>query len=153
MELVDLRTHREPLLRFLETELEAFRTANPSVSVGHVALYSCPWSGWVALSLDSARQPDQNCPDFEHAEVGVYDAPEWSSEYEEASQPRITLLDGRVVEPDVEHGGDEAYNQVFFHFLCDVLQSAIEGGILEMGSGPRPRVGVQMLDSEFTRSW
>ncbi|MBT8488253.1 MAG: hypothetical protein HKN72_11050 [Gemmatimonadetes bacterium] len=151
--MVDLRSHKEPLLRFLETELEAFRTANPSVSAGHVALYSCPWSGWVALSLDSTPRPDQNCPDFEHTEVGIYDAPEWSSEYEEASQPRITLLDARVVEPDVEHDGDEAYNEVFFDFLCVVLQSAIETGILEMDSGPRPRVGVQMLDSGFNRSW
>lgn len=151
--MVDLRAHTTPVLRFIETELKAFRRAHPSVEPGHVALYSCPWSGWVALSVDSTPQPDQNCPDFEHPEVGLYDASEWSSEYEEVDQPTITLPDGRVVRPDVEGEGDEAYNRVFFDFLCDVLQSAVEAGSLDSGSGPRPRVGVQMLDSAFSRSW
>lgn len=151
--MIDLRKHQGPLLRLLETGLRRFQESRPSVPVRHVALYSCPWSGWVSLCVDSAPQLEQNCPDFEYVEIALYEAPDWASEYDSAEAPRVARPDGEVVEVDLETEGDEGFNRVFFEFICDLLTGPEAASVLQSLPGPDVRVGVQMLDSNLSRSW
>ena len=151
--VIDLQSHRDPLLEFLELELRGFLERRPAARLRHVALYSCPWSGWVSLCLDSKERIDQNCPDFEHVEVALYEAPDWSSEYETSDMPEVSVADGLVRVIAVDSEGDEAYNEVFFSFLCDVLAAATGRGVLRELTRSGLRLGVQMLDSELNRTW
>lgn len=151
--MVDLRRHQQPILQFFETGLRRFRESFPTASVRHVALYCCPWSGWVSLCVDSVPQADQNCPDFEHVEIALYEATDWSSEYESEEYPRIRRLDGEVIEVDLDSGGDEAFNHVFFQFLSAVLALPETLKLLEALADKQVHVGVQMLDSGLNHSW
>jgi hypothetical protein len=151
--MIDLKSSAEPLVMFLDAQLAAFRAKHPEVASPHVALYSCPWSGWVSLCLDPTAQAEQNCPDFEFVEFAIFEAHEWTTEYEE--QPRLEILDlhgaTQIVEPEVD--GDEALNRVFFEFLKAILVGQ-EATAAVRRSGLRPsRLGVQMLDSEYSSSW
>ena len=152
--MIDLREHAVPLRRFVESSLSTFLETNPALSIGHVALYSCPWSGWVSLCVDSRPHQDQNCPDFDHAEVAIYEAEDWSEEYESSDSPEIVGLDGIILKPDITEEGDEAFNRPFFDFLCGILRHVPPSGILsQQQRQPDVRAGVQLLDSAFTDSW
>ncbi len=151
--MIDLREHRDPVLQFLEAGLGDFRRSHPSVPIGHVALYCCPWSGWVSLCLDSVEEEDQNCPDFLYVEAALYQADSWCTEYEDEEAPRVTTLAGRTVELDVEGEGDEAFNREFFEFLQALLRTPRAEAAVRAAAGDRARIGVQLLDSEFNDSW
>jgi hypothetical protein len=151
--MIDLRDYVEPIAAFLDGELAAFRRRHPDIVSPHIALYSCPWSGWVSLCLDSEPQVDQNCPDFELVEFALFEAPAWGAEYEEHAVLEIVGVDGtsQVVDTDLE--GDEGINRVFFEFLRSVLASErTEASLVRLGLRPS-RLGVQMLDSLFESSW
>ncbi|MCB9856692.1 MAG: hypothetical protein H6818_13510 [Phycisphaerales bacterium] len=151
--MADLREHREPLLRFIESGLRKFRLHHPDTAVGHIALYCCPWSGWVSLCLNRSPAPDTNCPDFDFVEFAFYGAEEWANEYESDELMKVIDLDGREHLLDIETLGDEAIDHAFFEFLRRLLQST--DGISALSPiADRPLwAAVQMLDSQYNESW
>jgi hypothetical protein len=151
--MIDFRDHREPVIRFLESGLITFRESHPSDRIGHVALYCCPWSGWVSLCIDPAAQDNQNCPDFKHVWVALYTATSWSEEYEQVPRPEITTLAGQSVVLDIEGEGDEAINREFFGFLRALLHSPEAEAAVRGAADGSVRIGVQLLDSSFSESW
>ncbi len=151
--MIDLRRHRTQILDFFESGLVEFRHRHPDVAVGHVALYCCPWVGWVSLCIDQAVQLRQNCPDFGHVEVAIYEANDWPAEYESEGPLHIVTANGEDLEIDIESEGDEALNAVFFEFLGQLLANPAAAVLLRTVAAGPVRVGVQLLDSEFSDSW
>lgn len=151
--MIDLRRHQGPILSFLESGLARFRRQHPDAPLGHVALYCCPWSGWVSLCLDRAAQLDQNCPDFEYAEFALYEANTWTEAYETEDPLTIVTASGVNIELDLDSTGDEALNAVFFDFLRELLADSSATHALRAAAGGGLRIGVQLLDSEFNEAW
>ena len=151
--MIDLRQHREPLLRFIESALTEFRRTHPAEPIRHVALYCCPWRGSVWLCLDPAQQGNQNCPDFLHSQVAVYQATQWAEEYEQAAAMELIDLAGQTREVDITAEGDEALNGMFFGFLTTVLHEPSSEATIRRVAGNSVRLGVQCLDSAFNESW
>ncbi|MEM8605735.1 MAG: hypothetical protein AAGF92_01420 [Myxococcota bacterium] len=151
--MIDLRAHERPLQSFLATALDQFTRKEPELTFGQVSLYCCPWAGWVSLCINETPQPAQNCPDFDYVEVALYDAPEWSDEYQNEPLIRIIASDGECLELDLEAFGDEVMNAVFFDFLRGLLSQPATLRTLREAAGGELRVGVQLLDSEFNEAW
>lgn len=151
--MIDLRGYRFPILSFLESELAEFVRQHPEAALGHVALYCCPWSGWVSLCIDSAVQLDQNCPDFEYPEVALYQASTWAAEYENEDTLTIVTTNGEHLVVDPEPEGDEALNAVFFDFLRGLLVDPAATEAISSAAKRGVRVGVQLLDSRFNEAW
>ncbi|MCC6983406.1 MAG: hypothetical protein IT535_09065 [Bauldia sp.] len=148
--MIDLRDHVDPIRLWLIEGLVRFQSEHPTIRAEHVALYCCPWAGWISLCLDSNPQLDQNCPDFEFVEFTLYDAPGWAADYE-AAEGQPTVINTRGEEQSVVDG-DEGLNRLFFEFLGDLMVD--RSTMTAIGAVMRPRrVGVQLLDSQFTLSW
>ncbi|HEY0466373.1 MAG TPA: hypothetical protein VGC79_19320 [Polyangiaceae bacterium] len=151
--MIDLREHSGPITAFLLAELARFGQEHPDVPSPHVALYCCPWSGWVSLCLNRTGEIEQNCPDFEFVEFALYEAPVWAKQYE--SEERLTVVDsaGLRHEVDVEAEGDELLNGLFFAFLADLLAAPRVLASLNAANLRPTRFGVQLLDSEYGSTW
>lgn len=151
--MIDLRMHSQAVIVFLRTGLAEFRQQHPDICPLHVALYCCPWSGWISLCLDRNVQPEQNCPDFEFSEFSIYDTTDWAAKYEDESLLRIVGTHRTECTVDLEVDDDEAFNRPFFDFLCELL-SGDDARAAIMASGLQPsHLGVQMLDSEYSVCW
>ena len=107
----------------------------------------------MSVCIDSKPRVDQNCPDFEHVEVALYEAPAWCTEYEESRRAEIRGTEGVVWEIDVVEEGDEAFNRPFFDFLCRVLRAPPVQALIRAHASSNVRLGVQMLDSELNTTW
>ena len=71
--MIELKKYYEPVRDFLLAGIERFRSDHPKISSPHVALYCCPWTGWISLCLNGSVQKDQNCPDFEFVEFALFE--------------------------------------------------------------------------------
>lgn len=150
--MIDLREHSGRIVAWLAAELVRFRLEHADVPSPHVALYCCPWSGWISLCLDPEAQLEQNCPDFEFVEFALYEAPEWAAQYEEDDTLTIVDADGNKHLVELASDGDEGLNHIFFEFLRSLLASRTREAITNAQIRPK-RLGVQLLDSEYGDSW
>ena len=150
--MIKLIDHHKPILDFLTSALRRFRDDHRQVPVRHVALYCCPWSGWISLCLDSSLQEDQNCPEFEFVEFDLYEDKSWVTEYE-ADIPKVMTVDGTVHDVDIESEGDEALNRLFYDFLVGLLSTTDAESIVDSIIGRPVRLGVQLLDSQYETTW
>ncbi|MGB5812658.1 MAG: hypothetical protein WBG86_19140 [Polyangiales bacterium] len=132
---------------FLRSGLGDFARHHEDVSIGHVALYCCPWSGWTSLCLNRAVQLDQNCPDFDYFEHALYHAPNWATQYESERRLEVATLRGEHVSIDVDIEGDEALNAVFAAFLKAILTEPSSAQAIQDAAGPGVRVGAQLIDT------
>jgi hypothetical protein len=151
--MIDLREHSGPINELLIAGLARFGFEHPDVPSPHVALYCCPWSGWVSLCLDRTGQLEQNCPDFEFVEVALYQAPAWAMQYE--GEDRMTVIDSDGLQHvfDIESEGDEVLNCLFFAFLRELLSAPQTLASINSVNIRPARLGVQLLDSEYSTSW
>lgn len=141
------------MLRLIESGLNEFRRAHREEPIGHVALYCCPWRGWVVLCLDPAQRSNQNCRDFRHFQVAAYPVAQWAEEYEQAPALELVDLAGQTHVVDITAEGDEALNLLFFEFLTRLLhEPSVETAVRRVAGGT-VRIGVQCLDSAFNESW
>jgi hypothetical protein len=151
--MIDLREHAHPIREWLVDGLLRFRLERPSIPATHVALYCCPWSGWISLCVDPNVQLDQNCPDFEFVEVALYEASDWASQYEEDDELLVMDANGSSQVADIDSEGDEALNRLFFEFLFALLTAPETVKAIAHVSSVTKRLGVQLLDSKYGSSW
>ena len=151
--MIDLRLYRDSLLNFLEAGVVEFKRLHPEETIEHIALYCCPWAGWVSLCFNRTAQLVQNGPDFDFHGAAPFEASPWVDAYETSPSFRVANTAGRVVEIDTEVDGDEALNAVFFEFLLDLLQDARARAAIATLNRGSLRVGVQLLDSQWNRAW
>ncbi|MDO0825500.1 hypothetical protein [Desulfosporosinus nitroreducens] len=175
--MINLAAFEKPIQKFIETSIASFSQQNPTTKVASFGLFCCPGSGWISIGFDTKTHSDENvaefkdqgpewygkddmgefcnnCPDFEFASFNMVDIPEWVEEYESGEVMSIIIDDSITKEIDVEEEGDEALNEVFITFLIKVLKESERQSVFtNINRESAFRIGVQMLDSEYSEFW
>lgn len=172
--MIDLETARRPLHELIKKSLSSFAAEQPHVTWSTLALYACPWAGWIMTHLDTEANSDatvaafedqgpdwygedqwgrfnNNCPDFEFFEWRELQVKHWRTEYEETDPIHVRDLSGRDHHIGTEN---EAINGLVFEFLRAVLLEyvdTVKADPLMLQS--RRRFGVQLLGSAFSEFW
>ena len=175
--MIDLRADMARVRAFLIGGLEAFRAERPAIRVSMVAVYCCPWAGWLVLSLDTREHSDahvaewaprdaargvewagqdhagrfcDNAPDMEFHAWRELAMEHWQAECEGPSRT-ILQLDGRVWAPST---ANEDYNRPFFEALVPTVREVgHHPALARLELDATWRSGVQMLDSQFAEYW
>ncbi|MBT8409965.1 MAG: hypothetical protein KJN93_10100 [Alphaproteobacteria bacterium] len=151
--VLDLRKAGPQIEAFLVDGIGAFASDHRGTPVRQIGIYSCPWSGWVALCFDSTRQDSLSCPDMAYFEEAVLELPHWRTLYED--EDRFTVIGQNSSHGiyDVDETGDEGLNEPVFHLLCAMARGqGVQAAAAELGDG-QVQIGVQMLDSAYEALW
>lgn len=175
--MINLTEFEKPIQEFIEITVSSFTQQYPVTKVASIGLYCCPASGWISMGFDTKTHSDQNvaeykdqgpewygeddrgefcnnCPDFEFESFNMVDFPEWVEEYESGEILTVKIDDTSTKEIDVEEEGDEALNEVFISFLTKVLKESERQSVFtKINREFTFRIGVQMLDSEYSEFW
>lgn len=148
--MIDLDNHRSPLLKFVNHSISEFSRLHHEIRVTCVALYCCPWAGWVSINFDTNRE-SYNCPDFSFCAFKIYDVQQWQDEC--AKNELLLRLNGEIIHINDEED-DETLNNIVFRFLVNVMkQPEIVNRVIALNRDISYRIGVQMLDSEYVDFW
>lgn len=147
--MITLDDFKPKIIKFLDKGLARFAKKHSKEIPTAIGLYSCPWSGWVAVCINTGDTPDQyeaNCPDFKFVNFYMLDFSEWEEEYN-SETPKIKVSSSKVVAPGPEEG-DEGFNEPFFNLLVQIAEEYFIPGRVQA-----IWVGVQMLDSGLVKFW
>jgi hypothetical protein len=179
--VIDLRNDTAAIGAWCREGIRAFAQEYPDTVVATVALYACPWAGWLLLTLDTPEHSNShvarwgsrgipwigkdeygmfcdNPPDFAFNEWRSFECDHWRAEYE-GSAPLVINHDGVTVQPPTRDGqpgyeGDEGYNRVFHPALVASLRNVeLDSGFGGVNRAAPFRLGVSMVDSRLSVFW
>jgi len=174
--LIDLSQYPGRIKPFLNDALRRFAREHPDVCVNCVALYACPWAGWISLYLDTPAHAEQfvrnwrhrgptwygvdaagafcnNCPDFAFVEYALLEFEEWIEASDAPDPLRLRGADGFDIPVDPAEG-DQAFNRPFFDMLVGLMEELPALPSYHLLARDEPfRAGVQLLASDLSRFW
>jgi hypothetical protein len=176
-DVIDLRVDAPRVRDAFLRGVEFFERDQIGVPVATIAIYCCPWAGWLRIAIDTRERSDahvkrwlpkyeargmkwpgsdemglfcSNAPDFAYRGWRDIDFAHWHDEYKGDSRS-VVGLDGHIDHPST---ASDDYNQPFYNMLVSTVRD-LEGDptIARIEAAEPLRLGVQMLDSRFVIYW
>lgn len=118
--MIDLDGFKGKIEVFWVEAIRKFSYFQHDAQVTCVALYCCPYAGWLTINFDTEKDSD-NCPDFTFSAFDILQLEEWQQEYE--NFPILNIkINGEVKQFETEKDGDEVFNEIVFNYLKKLLQ-------------------------------